>query len=92
MLTMFLAVATIHAGGAEQLKIAVSPAHSFAPSNFKIRARVVPHDENRALEIVAESADFYRSSQVPQDGERAPGMLLFECRSGPVAITGSTDY
>jgi hypothetical protein len=83
MLAVFLALTTIHAGGGEQLKISVSPAHSFAPSNLKIRARVVPHDQNRALQIVAESADFYRSSQVPLDGERAPGMLLFEFRSLP---------
>jgi len=74
---------TIPAGGGEQLKIAVSPAHSFAPSNLKIRARVVPHGENRALQIVAESDDFYRSSQVPLDGERAPGVLVFEFRGLP---------
>jgi hypothetical protein len=83
MLTMFLALATIHAGGGEQLKLAVSPAHSFAPSNLSIRARVVPHGENRGLQIVAESAAFYRSSQMPLDGEGAPGMLLFEFRSLP---------
>jgi hypothetical protein len=82
MLTMFLAF-TIPAGGGDQLKIAVFPAQSFAPSNLKIRARVVPHGENRALELVAESDDFYRSSQIPLDGERAPGMLLFEFRGLP---------
>jgi hypothetical protein len=83
MLTTLLALTVSPVGGGEQLKIAVSPAQSFAPSNLTIRVRVVPDDENRSLQIVAESAGYYSSSQIPLDGERAPGMLLFEFRSLP---------
>jgi hypothetical protein len=83
MLATFVALTTISASGGEQLRIAVSPAQSFAPSNLNIRARVVPHDSNRLLQIVAESADFYRSSQVQLDGERAPATMMFEFRGVP---------
>jgi hypothetical protein len=82
-LATFVALTTISASGGEQLRIAVSPAQSFAPSNLNIRARVVPHDSNRLLQIVAESADFYRSSQVQLDGERAPATMMFEFRGVP---------
>jgi hypothetical protein len=83
MLATFVTLTTISASGGEQLRIAVSPAQSFAPSNLNIRARVVPNDSNRALQIVAESADFYRSSQVQLDGERAPATMMFEFRGVP---------
>jgi hypothetical protein len=83
MLSAMLALTTMSASGDEQLKIAVSPAQSFAPSNLNIRARVVPNAENRAIEVVAESGDFYRSSQIPLEGEHAPATVMFEFRSVP---------
>jgi hypothetical protein len=83
MLSALLALTTMSASGDEQLKIAVSPAQSFAPSNLNIRARVVPNAENRAIEVVAESDEFYRSSQIPLEGEHAPATILFEFRSLP---------
>jgi hypothetical protein len=83
ILSALLAFTTISASGGEQLRIAVSPAQAFAPSNLNVRARVVPHAENRALQIIAESDGFYRSSQITLDGERAPAMVVFEFRSLP---------
>jgi hypothetical protein len=74
---------TLSVNGGEQLRIAVSPAQSFAPSNLNIRARLVPHAENRALEVIAESDEFYRSSQITLEGERAPATIMFEFRSLP---------
>jgi hypothetical protein len=56
---------------------------SFAPANLNIRVRVVPSAENRALEVVAESGEFYRSSQVPLEGEHAPATTTFEFRGLP---------
>jgi hypothetical protein len=79
----FLVLAGMAASGGEHLRIAVSPARSMAPSNLNIRARVIPHAENRALEIVAESDEFYRSSQVPLEGDRAPATIMFEFRAVP---------
>jgi hypothetical protein len=83
ILSALVASATMSASGGEQLRIAVSPLQSFAPSNVNIRARVVPSAENRALQVIAESGDFYRSSQIPLEGELAPAMIVFEFRGLP---------
>lgn len=73
-------------GAIERLAVRVTPAVAFAPANLIVRATVESNDENRSIEIVAESDDFYRSSEVPLDGDRAPRTTLFEFRSLP---TGS---
>ncbi len=71
------------AAGRDKISIRVSPTVSFAPAYLVVRASVPPSDENRSIEIVAESAEFYRSSQVPLDGARAPQTTQFEFRSLP---------
>ena len=83
MLSTIFALTAISASGGEQLRLAVSPAQSFAPTNLNIRARMVPNPENRALTIVAESDEFYRSSQVSLEGDHAPAMITFEFRGVP---------
>jgi hypothetical protein len=83
MLSTVFALTTISASGGEQLRIAVTPVQSYAPSNVFIRARVVPNAENRALEIVAESEAFYRSSQIQLEGENAPATIMVQFRSLP---------
>jgi hypothetical protein len=67
---MILAVLPVDGG--EPLKLAVTPAQSFAPGNVKIRARIEPNAENRTLIIVADGPDFYRSSDFQLDGDQAP--------------------
>jgi hypothetical protein len=67
----------------EPLSIRVSPAVSFAPANMVVRTRIEPDASNRAVEIIAESDQFYRSSLVQLDGERAPRTSIFEFRSLP---------
>jgi hypothetical protein len=88
--------ATVAAGASPSLGIKVSPAVSFAPANLIIRTSVDPDAGNRALEVVAQSADFYRSSTVTLDGDRAPKTTQFEFRSLPpgeyeisVVVTGA---
>jgi hypothetical protein len=83
MLCMFLTLIAVSVRGDEQLRLAVSPAQSLAPSNLRIRVRVVPHADNRSLEIVAESGEFYRSSRISLEGERAPVTNMFEFRGLP---------
>ena len=61
----------------------VSPALSFAPANLVIRTTVQPDADNRAMEVIAESGDFYRSSAVQLEGDRAPRTATFEFRSLP---------
>ena len=67
----------------ERLAIVVSPRHSFAPASLVVRVHITPDVANRALEVVAESADYYRSSRIQLDGESAPATSLLEFRSLP---------
>jgi len=70
----------------DRLALRVSPVVSFAPANLVVRATVEANAENRSIEVVAESEDFYRSSEMPLEGDRAPRTTRFEFRSLP---TGS---
>ena len=74
------------AGQPDRLTLRVSPAVAFAPANMVVRASIAADADNRTIEIIAESDTFYRSSQVPLDGDRAPRTSLFEFRSLPPGI------
>jgi hypothetical protein len=78
-----LMLPVVATGAGERLTIRVSPAFAVAPGNLRILTSVQAHDDNRAIEIVAESADFYRSSERTLDGARAPRTQLFEFRQLP---------
>ena len=70
-------------GAGERLSLKVSPAICFAPANLVVRATIQADRANRAVEVVAESTDFYRSSEIQLDGENAPRNNMFEFRSLP---------
>ena len=70
-------------GAGEPISMKVSPAVAFAPANLVVRATIEADADNRAVEIVAESADFYRSSQIQLEGDKAPRTNRFEFRSLP---------
>ena len=74
---------TTVAGAREHLSIRVSPAVSFAPANLVIRTSIEPDANNRAMEVVADSNGFYRSSAIQLEGDRAPKTTTFEFRSLP---------
>lgn len=61
---------TTHA--ADRLELRVTPSVSLAPASVIVRAIVEQAADNRELEIVAESLDFYRRSVVDLDGDQAP--------------------
>jgi hypothetical protein len=67
----------------EPLVLRVSPSVCFAPANLVVRTTVEANAGNRAIEIVAESPEFYRSSEVQLDGDKAPRTTTFEFRSLP---------
>jgi hypothetical protein len=67
----------------ERMILRVSPAVAFAPANLIMRTMIEADAENRAVEIVAESPEFYRSSEIQLDGEHAPRTTTFEFRSLP---------
>jgi hypothetical protein len=76
-------MATTVTSAKEPLALRVSPAMSFAPADLMIRARVEPDADNRAMEVVAESGDFYRSSSIQLEGDRAPRTVTLEFRGLP---------
>jgi hypothetical protein len=80
---LLLLIATAPTGAGERLTIKVSPSVSFAPANLVVRAMIEADAKNRAIEIIAESADFYRSSQVQLEGDKAPRTSMFEFHSLP---------
>jgi hypothetical protein len=67
----------------ERLTLAVSPAQSFAPTTLTVRVHVRRDSENRALEVVAASGDYYRSSHIQLDGDQALQTIVVELRSLP---------
>ena len=74
----------------ERLTINVSPTVAFAPATVRVRAAVDPSPENRAIQIVAESSGFFRSSEIPLEGAQAPHTTVVEFRglpSGTYSVT-----
>lgn len=80
---LLLLVSAWPLGAEERLTMRVSPTYSFAPANLVVRTTVVADPDNRAIEVAAESPDFYRSSRIQLDGDRAPRISLFEFRGLP---------
>jgi len=78
-----LMLTTPPANAGERMTLNVSPAVSFAPANLIVRATIPSDPENRAVEVVAESAEFYRSSMIQLEGGKAARTNMFEFRSLP---------
>ena len=78
---VLLAALPVEAG--ERLTIRVSPAMSFAPAHLVVRAAIEADKDNRSIEVIAASSDFYRSSEVTLEGQDAPRVSVFEFRSLP---------
>jgi hypothetical protein len=67
----------------ERLTMVVTPARSFAPSTIRVRVKVEAAASNRVLSIVADSGEYYTSSQIQLDGEQAPRTLMVQFPSLP---------
>ena len=80
------------AHAAERLELHVTPSVSLAPASVMVRA-IVEHDaDNRELEIVADSSDFYRRSVVELEGEQAPRtteLRLVDIPGGEYEVTAT---
>jgi hypothetical protein len=80
----FLVILTTSAVNAnDRLAIRVSPAVAYAPATLRVQTTIEADAANRSVEIIAESEDFYRSSQIQLDGEAAPRTTIFQFRSLP---------
>jgi hypothetical protein len=83
LLGILIATTTLPARAGERITMRVSPSISFAPGNLIVRATIEADAENRMVQIVAESPDFYRSSEIQLDGDHAARTNILEFRSLP---------
>lgn len=67
----------------EPLTMVVSPVQSFAPTDLTVRIHVEPDADNRLLEVVAESDEYYSSSRVQLEGADAPRTILLSIHHLP---------
>ena len=92
--TALLATITIvKIAAAAPLTMTVAPYLAFAPADLRVRVDVPRSSQNRALVIVAESDEFYRSSEMPLEGEDAPRVIEVQFRSlpnGQYSVLGET--
>ena len=70
-------------GAAEQMTMKVSPEVAYAPADLVVQASIEASPDNRAIEVVVDSPDFYRSSLIELEGERAPRTTVFKLRNLP---------
>jgi hypothetical protein len=80
---ILMLTAGLRASGPEPMTLKVSPSVAFAPATLVVRTTIEADQRNRAVEIVAESPTFYRSSEIQLDGDKAPRTNTFELRSLP---------
>lgn len=66
-----------------KLVLNVSPQQSLAPANVNVRITIEPNHANRVVEVVAESDEFYRSSQIAIEGERGPKTIFLQLKNLP---------
>jgi hypothetical protein len=48
-----------------------------------VRATITADPRNRTIAVVAESSEYYRSSEIQLDGDKAPHTTVFEFRDVP---------
>ena len=80
---LLLTTSGLTAGAGDKFSMKASPEISFAPAHLTVRTVVEPDADNRALEIVIDSPDFYRSSLIQLEGDHAPRTSIVEFRSVP---------
>jgi hypothetical protein len=81
--SFFLVTGITTADAGECLTMRVSPRQALAPVNLRVSVQIEPSAENRVLMIVADSSEFYRSSQIPLEGDRAPKTFSIEYPNVP---------
>lgn len=67
----------------QKLAIRVTPNVSSAPSTVIVRATVARNSDNRWLYVEADSGEFFRSSVIQLDGDRAPIVTEFRLPNLP---------
>jgi hypothetical protein len=76
-------LAASQSDASDAVSISVSPQVAREPARITVRVSIAPNPDNRALEVVAESSTFFRSSYLQLDGDRAARTTLFQYRGLP---------
>jgi hypothetical protein len=72
--------------GGQPLTLQVSPVMTSAPAVISVRAVIEASDENRALEVVAQSTEFFRGIRIELDGRAAPPLSVFQYSNLPPGL------
>ena len=72
--------------GHQPLTLQVSPTMVAAPAFVRVRAVIEGSDDNRSLEITAQSPNYFRRSSVDLDGRNAPPLAVFEYANLPPGL------
>jgi hypothetical protein len=67
-----------------ELALQVRPNVGVAPAWLRVRATVAPDARNRAIELTADSGNFYESSRRELDGQYAPKISELTLRDLPI--------
>jgi hypothetical protein len=67
----------------DKVTIKVSPTVAIAPAHLVVQATIEADPDNRAIEVVADSADYLRSTLVELDGDHSPATSIVDFRSVP---------
>ena len=78
--------------GGQPLTLQVSPRMAAAPAVISVRAVIEANDDNRALEVITQSADFFRSSRIELDGREAPPLSVFQYGNLPPGLYEISAY
>lgn len=82
-LVVIVVMAAPAISGRARIEMRARPAFAFAPSTVRMEFRIAPDAGNRALVVSAESGEFFRSSTIELEGERAPETISIEYASLP---------
>jgi hypothetical protein len=74
----------LQSAAGERISLELSRRIMSSPGRLTARVFIERDEVNRALEIVAESPVFYRSSLIPIDGDRAPRVTEVTFKGLPV--------
>lgn len=80
---LLLTMSGLSVGAGEKIVLRATPEISFAPAHLTVRTAIEPDPDNRSLEIVIDSPDFYRSSTIQLEGDLAPRTSVVEFRAVP---------
>jgi hypothetical protein len=79
----WVACGTTSAPAAERVRALIWPAVASAPASVRVEVLIEAHEDNRALEVIVDSGDYYRSSLIPLEGARGSRYHAVHYRSLP---------